>query len=720
MSDNFSDIKALAHYDSQGDTSANRLEPKKPQGSEQSDIVEMIHDRMKSAKTGVLDWREDAEVCDRFKASHQWDNDDLELLRDQNRPAITFNRIHPIVEVVAGTEIANRQEVRFVPRHPEMQQKGAIADLATDAFQWANDLCFADDERSFAFKDLLVRGMGWAEQTLDYDTNLDGQYSFIRFDGMEAWWDTSSRGQNLFDTKWRGRKKWWPVKEIMSTWEDAKEELREASLGGSPGIVDNDDDFPINIETVTPIHYKENNQTVLPGRPRGHWPVVQHQWYDMETIYRVVDPQDPEGALKEYSEKQFKQLEENLKKHRVPNNLNYVKQKKRVYWEAFVTRGVLLEKKKLAIQDGFTLKCMTGYWDPKKKVWYGLVRAMIEPQRAANKWLSQGLHIVNANAKGGLMVETDAVTNVRRFEDEWAMPDKISWLKPGALSGERGAKIKEKAVPNFPPAIVTMIQYAIESLRDVTGVSIEMLGFSEGNTPGVSQRQRQQQGMTILAGLFLSLTRFRKEEAISAMSFIRDYIADGRLIRVGGEYNAQAVQLLKDPLSLEYDLVIDESPRNPNVKMEVWGGLTQIMPILLKMGMFPPELLDYTPMPASLTSKLKETLMKSQQHASQIPPKGYVDPREREARIEGLKAKAMLDVERARMLDKEADFKKVELLLQTMLEGQQAQQPQQQDGPTPQDTGQHIDNLKSLFMKDIQLGGVGGGAEGVGDGRTPA
>jgi len=706
MADSISDIKALAGQDSSGDTSANvSLAEKKPSKLSDNDTVNMMYDRMKASKQGVLDWREDAEVCDRFRAAHQWDNEDLEILREQNRPAITFNRIHPIVEVVSGTEIANRAEVRFVPRHPELGQKSAVADLGTDAFTWANDLCSADDERSIAFKDLVVRGMAWTEQTLDYEIDLDGRYQLERWDGMEAWWDTSARGQNLYDRQWCGRKRWWKVGDILEHWDDKGQELMEASVGGGQMYsIDNDDDFPINIETVTPLHYRENNQTVIPGRPRGFWAVIQQQWWELEDVYRVVDPQDPEGPLKEYDKAQFKTLRERIEKLRLQKKfpLNFVKQKRRVYYEAFITRGVLLEKKKLAAQTGFTLKCMTGYWDAKKKVWFGLVRHMIEPQRAANKWLSQGLHIVNANAKGGLMAEVGAVVNVRKFEDEWAMPDKISWLKDGALSGEKGPKIREKTIPQFPAAIVTMIQYAIESLRDVTGVSVEMLGFSEGNVPGVSQRQRQAQGMTILAGLFMSLTRYRKDEAVTAMELIREYIADGRLIRVGGDFNAQAVQLLKDPLSMAYDLIIDESPRNPNVKMEVWGGLTQIAPILLKMGAFPPELLDYSPMPASLVSKLKERMVQAQQAAAQIPPKGFVDPREREAKIEGLKAKAMLDVEKARQLDREANFKQIQVVLQTMTDQTQMET-------------QKIANAKAMLTPDVKLGDTSA-MFGLGDG----
>lgn len=680
MAESIADIKALAKYDSAGDKSANQPVAREAGTSEKNDVVEMIYDRHKQARSDVLNWREDANECENFRSGHQWDLADLEILREQNRPAITFDRIHPIVEVISGTEISNRQEIRFAPRHPDSEQSSAVSDLATNAFSWANDLCYADDERSLAFKDLIIRGMGWTEQTLDYDSDLDGRYKLERWDGLEAWWDTSSRGMNLADTRWRGRKKWWRTKDIFDHWDDKREELTEAQLGGTKFGIEFDDDFPTTIETVTPFAYMPDNQSVLPGRPpRGFWPVIQHQWWDKEDVYRVVDPQDPEGPLKEYDKDQFKLLRERIDQARLHKRfpLNFVKQKRMVYYEAFMTRGVLLEKKKLAIQDGFTLKCMTGFWDQKKKVWYGLVRAMIEPQRAANKWLSQGLHIVNANAKGGLMVETDAPANVRRFEDEWSSPDKITWMKPGALSNPNGPKIKEKIVPTFPAAIVTMIQYAIESLRDVTGVSVEMLGQTEGDVPGVSQRQRQQQGMTILAHMFMSLTRFRKEEAVSAMALIRDYIADGRLIRIGGDYNSQAVPLLKDPLTMEYDLIIDESPRNPNIKAEVWANVGPMLPVLVKLGAFPPKLMDFMPgIPASMAHEIKQSMqqaMQAQQQAAQQqqqPKQGSAppDPNLTAAQIEKLRAEAQLALQRADALEKATEWERHDTLLKAAVE----------------------------------------------------
>jgi predicted glycosyl hydrolase (DUF1957 family) len=81
-----------------------------------------------------------------------------------------------------------------------------------------------------------------------------------------------------------------------------------------------------------------------------------------------------------------------------------VQQKTRCYYRAFLG-AKLLEKSKGPAKGGFTYKCVTGYRDRNNGTWYGIVRAMIDPQRWANKFVSQSLHILNTGAKGGIIAE---------------------------------------------------------------------------------------------------------------------------------------------------------------------------------------------------------------------------------------------------------------------------------------------------------------------------
>src|SRR5436190_990043 len=107
-----------------------------------------------------------------FKKLKGWFLADYEKqeLRDMNRPIIVMNRVEPIIDSVSGSEVANRQEVQFIPR-----QQGAVQvnEVLTSAAKWFRDQCDAEDEESDAFREMVVCGMGWTETRLDYEDDPD-------------------------------------------------------------------------------------------------------------------------------------------------------------------------------------------------------------------------------------------------------------------------------------------------------------------------------------------------------------------------------------------------------------------------------------------------------------------------------------------------------------------------------------------------------------------
>src|SRR3990167_11232961 len=62
------------------------------------------------------DWRKEAKEDYDFVAGEQWDEKDVNALKAASRPVITFNRIDPLIRSVAGEQINNAQEVRYLPR----------------------------------------------------------------------------------------------------------------------------------------------------------------------------------------------------------------------------------------------------------------------------------------------------------------------------------------------------------------------------------------------------------------------------------------------------------------------------------------------------------------------------------------------------------------------------------------------------------------------------
>jgi hypothetical protein len=560
-------------------------------------LLETVKAWHREASAHSFDWRRDAQEDYDFVAGQQWTPADRALLAEQMRPVITFNRIGPVVDAVAGSEAQNRQELRFVPR--EVGDSG-VNELLTGAARWFRDRCDAEDEESDAFFDLVVSGMGWTETRLDYEEETDGKLIIERVDPLEMFWDAGARKRNLVDARYVMRVREIEREAARSLWpEAAEEDLNAGWAETTPGASSPHD------ATLAPFYRAGARQAAPCAKVR----VVHLQWWEREIYYRALDPVT--GAAVDLSVEAHARESERARSEGW--TLRALRQARKRYRYAFVGNTVL-DQGDLA--QGFTFKAITGKRDRNANTWFGLVRAMKDPQRWANKWLSQALHIMNSNAKGGLLAERDAFDNPRAAEESWSDPAAITWLRPGGL-----AKIEAKPPANYPAGLDRLMDFAIASIRDVTGVNVEFLGLADREQAGVLEYQRRQTGMTVLANLFDSLRRYRKEQGRLLLWYVRNFLSDGRLIRIVGPEGARFVPLLRDPGMGEYDVVVDEAPSSPNQKERVWGALIQMMPVLVQAPVpvdVWAELVKYSPLPESLTHKIAASLMRPNPQAQRL------------------------------------------------------------------------------------------------------
>jgi len=188
---------------------------------------------------------------------------------------------------------------------------------------------------------------------------------------------------------------------------------------------------------------------------------------------------------------------------------------------------------------------------------------------------------------------------------------------------------------NIPPSLDRLMMYAQESIHDVTGVNLELLGFANREQPGVLEQQRKQAGMTILSTWFDAFKLFRKEQGRIVLYMIQHYVPENTLVRVVGEEGSQYVPLVKTPGTVKFDVIVDESPQSPNQQERTFLMMTEILPALANYGFMPPiEAVDYTPLP----SKLKEAFKKAALEGPQIPEEVQEQIAEGQKQIEKLTA----------------------------------------------------------------------------------
>lgn len=576
--------------DIQDDEAATQAAGQFDDDSENSEenFVSEVCANLADARKSRAEWRKQAKEDYDFYSGRQWNEQDAAKLSEEGRPVIVFNRTMRTINAVSGLERQNRQEVRYLPR--EMADGGASETL-TNASKWVRDTCNAEAKDSRAFKDCCICGEGWTETRMDYETDPEGLIIVDRISPLEILFDPTCKEDNFADAKWVAHVKDFTKKEVKELWPDAEIELSKFwnDSEGTPHNADED------------IFYK-NDQSDKMARVNTI-SIVRYQYWERYVTYQVLSA---DGNLVELPKEKF----EKLRRYIELQQMRYVKQTRRKYKQCFIAGKKLLEPAEELGCDHFTIQGISGLHDETKNQWFGLIRPMRDPQMWANKWLSQILHIVNSSAKNGYFVEEDAIANISKFEENNAKPGSITAVRPGALAS---GKIQPKDAPQYPQGIDRLLQYAVQAITDVTGVSMELMGMADRDQPIGLEESRKQAGISILAPFFDSLHFYRQRQGRVLAYFIKEYIADGRLIRIVGETGAQYVPLLKDELTYKYDIIVDDAPTSPNMKERTFAILNQILPMAMQAGIpIPPDLLDHMPLPDSLIQKWKKFILDNQ------------------------------------------------------------------------------------------------------------
>lgn len=552
----------------------------------------------------ISEWREAAEKEYAFKDGHQWTDAEKADLEERSRVPVVFNRVQVILASVSGSEINNRTEVRFIPREIGDAKPNEIL---TAGAEWFRDEANAEDEESQAFEDTLVCGLGWTETLLDYTADTDGAPRVVRIDPLEMCWDAHAHRKGLQDATRMARVRTIPISE-------AKDMFLEADVAdlNADWISAEKDDGEEHLQLIGD-QYKSGRKGG--GETSGSTvTVVQAQWRERVRAVEYVDPQD--GERKEMPKGDWDKLAKVMPVDiAIPN-----RPVTRYVWkQAFLGKsGILLENQ--PCKDGSTFKAITGNYDRKEKRFYGLLRVMMDPQKYANKWLSQTLHIINSNSKGGVMYEAGAVEDAGKFEEGWAAADSAVMVRDGALSQ---GKIQPKPQVQMPAALMQLTQFAISTIRDTSGVSLELMGMADRQQAGVLEYQRKQASMTTLAVYFDSLRFYRKQQGEVILSFLRDHIAPtGRLVRLVREGLAEYVPLATETGTRKYDVIVDDSPAAPNEKERTWAIMESLMPVMREAGMGLEDwadVLDYSPLPSSFAEKLRSKAAEQKNKSQEDP-----------------------------------------------------------------------------------------------------
>lgn len=536
------------------------------------DLYNNLMSKFLDIKDSNIEWYEQAKEAYNLYHGNQWSEEDINSMKCLGRPYLTFNNIQPFINAISGSEISNKQVIKYYPREPGDLKSD---ELLTSIADWFRESTMGDEVDTVVFKDSLICGMGWSETTLDYSNNPDGEPCIRRLDPLKMYWDNSSLEDNLKNAKFLFYINTLPIEEL--------EEL-----------------FPNVDRNEFNIQDGEGNQV------KNFGSVIEARYKIRKKFVRYINPFDnrvsdvPKSIFDEFK-REFSFI-----------NLDYQEFSKEVVEKAFLGNSKLLEEptELLINNSSFGWNVITAYCDNIKKQYYGLIKGMRDPQLCINKFFSETVANYNMQAKGGMLVEEGALLDKDQFTDTLTRPDQVTFLSRGGLS-----MIQSKPVAEISPVLPTLLSYSESQMNQVVGVSKEFLGIREVNQPGILEQQRKQSTLNILAPLFENLKLYRSVQGKDILYIIQNYLTDGRLIKIIGQDKAQYISLIKGTLNnKDYDIIVDDAPLSLNSQERDYNTAMQMLPLF--GNNLPPELLlevlKLSPLPSSFIDKAEQIIVSQQ------------------------------------------------------------------------------------------------------------
>lgn len=657
------------------------------------DIVSLCNKQLTESKHALGAQRDNTKKCFAFYDADDSSYRDTIQFSDtsgkKKKAEVVFNQIGSNVDTVSGFMAQNRRQAKFTARVND-PMRSMYSKYKNAIYAYHRENTNADQLESAQDKDVLICGYGAIETDLSYivghsTTNPYGEIIKLKLDADQVGWDPTAKGMNMLDARWVYYHQDHNLKDALDLFQSSNEEDFEQAEGDEGG------NYEYNPYGGVYNKIKETDAVEWEDKKCDRVRVYNHQWFQYENFYRAKNPLytagTPEDAafikmrlemiasqVKDLSpdnietddmfaldplaeELVFDDSIKGLLKQEFGEMLQPVSFVRKCYYTAVYSGGHLFSYFKSISQQGFSVKFKTGKYNRTKKIWVGMVNAMIEPQKYHNKSLTELMFTIAANSKGGVMVEKGAVEDIKSFERNYARTDAVITVNEGALSA---GKIQEKKSPAIPTGLEQFVSLS-EAAITKNGVDPSFMGsLQREDQSGILYKRRIRQVISKMANYFDSITLYQKEDARLSADLIRVWVENnaGQHVRITGEDNQEEfVQVSSDNLVDEYEISIQEAAQTPEDKQETAQLLGSYSDKLLAIGdvgtgkAFLSESLEFL----SIDGDVKQRLNKVLQPQETVPMEQYKQLEKALAQIQSQQAQLAMAKTQSEIQKNEVD-----------------------------------------------------------------
>lgn len=573
---------------------ATGLIARRPPPTQQWHRIELHAQRFVRSADAMRPWAEEAKKCVDYYEGRQWSAADLQKLKDEGRPALRWNMIRPLVNLVLGYHLNNKTDLTFLPGYDGTGTSEVAATISHVGKQISeiNQGPYVDTE---VFMDGILTGRGFWDLRVDYSKNLLGEVRMRAQDNFAVYVDPDAMEYDLNSGNYVLTSRMVSLEEVEFHYGAAVSTMigplmraggvsRSMPAGG----------MPLEDE-ITPYR-----------RFGGEWDNPSTWGTDLYGFHNFIDAARKTVRLLDIQHyvltKRWFFIDVDTGSMRaVPDNWDQTKIRKALEWAR--SKGapvVVMERPTRRLRwthmigdviaydewspyETFTIVPFFPYW--RRGYTGGMVADLLDPQDEINKRGSSELNIINRSSNGGWMVEKGSLDPQQKENLE------RHGSKPGVIveyDRKQGTLERPQPIPpaTTPQAMDNLQKKNLAAIKQIAGVNDSALGqVDQAAMSGRAIETRQRQTIIGLEGFIANFHRSKELQGRKMLELIQGTYTEERVIsRIGPGNNPiqmiinqrTASGVVNDVTMGSYALAVDETPLAKSFLEAQWRELMEM------------------------------------------------------------------------------------------------------------------------------------------------
>jgi len=574
-------------------------------------------------------WRLAADESYRFVENDQWDSKDAAFMSTPPaRPMLTFNDILPVIRILSGIERQKAESFKVKPREGGDNDS---AQVLTELMGYVDDDNLGYYQRIRKSNDVNITGRGYIKTDISYDENVNGDIILKRRNPLTIFNDPMADEWDGTDRKWVAEGEWVTEDEAKELWPEFEDQIKIGDwLSNNSGMMSSE------------LVGDRINSKIFLDAATKRVRIFDYWYKKVEPVMLAINMETGDTkAVDENFTEEYKMMPPDMQQA-----LKFTRRKVTTIRVATIMNWILMRDDLSPFPHRyFPITPYIGL-QYNNEPW-GIVQYLKDPQRLANKGVSQALNHLNRSANSGWLNHSTRGASSTVLEKFGSVP--------GIVINYQEEPPRQIDPTPLSQGHVGMIQFAKDQIRSTSLVNAEIQGIAAEGYKAVSGKAiqaRQQGGLVGNEDLFDNQLLGDKVVGMQLIAMIQQIFTPSRVERIVADragaptsnmaalYSKRKNEMpviIDRALKGEYDYIIDRAGGGLSAREQMADRLERITEKWAQYGQVPVSLimatLKYLDLPSADIEAIKQEVMIQAQQAQMmqamqagVPPNGAVPP----------------------------------------------------------------------------------------------